>query len=173
MNSLNDNIYTASDVMQDKKVHTQALGRRIHSKSKLHSSSQADHNWKLINAFAMRLERQMGAAHSICTRVGPKHWSLFMGNWSVTLLNGKEQEVVWEAEQYHLDIVGVSSTKCHSSNTVELNEGWKLFYSGVDVTISAQGGVGIFVSPRLAHCATDWIPLGGRICLLKLRLQEQ
>ena len=71
----------------------------------------------------------MGAAHSICTRVGPKHRDFCMGNWNVTLLNGKEQELVWEAEQYHLNIVGISSTKCRGSDTVELNEGWKLFYS--------------------------------------------
>ena len=46
------------------------------------------------------------------------------------------------------------------------------FYSDVDITISGQAGVGIFVSARLAHCVTDWIQLGGRICL-KLRLQER
>ena len=37
----------------------------------------------------------------------------------------------------------------------------------------AQAGVGIFVSRRLAHCVTNCIPLGGRVCLLKLRLQER
>ena len=115
----------------------------------------------------------MGAVHSACTQVGPKHQDLHMGNWNVTSLNGKEQELVWEAEQYHLDIVGVSSTKCHGSESVELNEGWKLFYSGVDETMSTQAGLGIFLSPHLAHCITDWIPLGKRVCLLKLRLQEQ
>ena len=62
---------------------------------------------------------------------------------------------------------------CRRSDTVELNEGWKLFYSGVDVTMSAQAGVGIFESPRLAHCVTDWILVGGKVCLLKLRLQER
>ena len=85
----------------------------------------------------------------------------------------RKQESIWEAEQYHLYIIGVSSTKCHGSNTVELNEGWKLFYSGVNVTMSAQAGVGIFVSTHLTHCVTDWIPLGERVCLLKLRLQKQ
>ena len=112
----------------------------------------------------------MGAAHSISTQVGPKRQDLYMGNWNVTLLNGKEQELVWEAEQYHLDIAGVSSIKCCGSDTVELNEGWKLFYSAVDVTMSAQAGIAIFVSPCLAHCVTDWILLEGRVCLLKLRL---
>ena len=88
-------------------------------------------------------------------------------------LNGKEQELVWEAEQYHLDIVGVSSTTCRGSDAVEWNQGWKLFYSGVDVTMSAQARVSVFVSSRLVHCVTDWIPLGGRVFLLKLRLQER
>ena len=79
----------------------------------------------------------------ICTRVGPKYRNLCMSNWNVTSLNGKKQELVWEAEQYHLDIVEVSSTKCRSSDVVELKEGWKLFYSGVDVTMSAQVGIAI------------------------------
>ena len=50
MNSLNDNIHTALDVTQDKKVCIQALGRVACSKSKLHSPPQADHNGKPINA---------------------------------------------------------------------------------------------------------------------------
>ena len=112
------------------------------------------------------MEKKRGAAHSICTRVGPKSRDLRMGNWNVTSLNAKEQELVWEAEQYHLDIVGVSTTQCRGSNTVELNEEWKLFYPGVDATMSAQAGVGIFVISRLAHCVTDWVPLGGRVGLL-------
>ena len=69
-----------------------------------------------------------------------------MNNWNVTSLNGKEQKLFWEAKQYHLDIVGNSSTKSRCSDTVELNEGWKLFYSNVDVTMSAQAGVGIFAA---------------------------
>ena len=39
--------------------------------------------------------------------------------------------------------------------------------------MSAQAGVGTFVSPLLAHSITDWILLGAKVCLLKLRLQEQ
>ena len=102
---------------------------------------------------------------NICTRVGPKRWDICMGNWNATSLNKKEQELVWKGEQYHIDIVGISYTKCRGSDIDELNEGWKLFYSGVDVTMSGQVGAGIFVSPRLAHYVTDWIPLGGRVCL--------
>ena len=60
MNCSNDNIHTASSVTQDKKILVWALGRGARSKSKLHSPTQADHNWKPIDVFSMRLERQMG-----------------------------------------------------------------------------------------------------------------
>ena len=83
MNSPNDNIHTTLGVAQDKKVHIQVLGRGAHSPPK------ADHNWKPINAFAMHLVRQIRAAQSICTRVGPKHQDLHVGNWNITSLNGK------------------------------------------------------------------------------------
>ena len=97
----------------------------------------------------------MGAMHSICTRVGPKYWDLDMINWNITLLNGKQKELVWEAEQYYLSIIGVFSTKCCGSDTVELNEGWKLFYLGVYVTMSAQARVSLFISTHLADYVTD------------------
>ena len=103
----------------------------------------------------------------------PKHRDLAVGNWNICSLSRKEEELVWEAGQYHLDIVGISSTKRRGSGTVELNDGWKLFYSGVDTTMSAQAGVGLLVSPHLAHCVVDWTPLGGRVCLLKVRLQKR
>ena len=82
----------------------------------------------------MHLLRVWGSKWRQCTRVGPKHRDLRMGIWNITSLNGKEQESVWQVEQCCLDIVKVSFTKRRGSDTVELNEGWKLFYSGVDVT---------------------------------------
>ena len=33
----------------------------------------------------------------------------------------------------------------------------------------AQAGVGIFISPQLSDCVFDWIPLGSRLCILKLK----
>ena len=36
-----------------------------------------------------------------------------------------------------------------------------------------KAGAGSFVSPRLAYCFTDWIPLGGRVCILELWLQKR
>ena len=39
--------------------------------------------------------------------------------------------------------------------------------------MSAQAGVGLLVSPNIAECVVDWVPVGGRVCLLKLRLQER
>ncbi|MCP3656858.1 MAG: endonuclease/exonuclease/phosphatase family protein, partial [Herbaspirillum sp.] len=97
---------------------------------------------------------------------------LAIGNWNITTLTGKEQELVEEAKYYRLDIVGISSTRFRGSGTVDLDRGWKLHYSGVATSLSAQAGVGILTSPRLADCVIEWIPLGGRVCLLKLRLKE-
>ena len=115
----------------------------------------------------------MGAAHRQRTRVGPNCRDLAIGNWNVSSLTGKEQELVCEAQQYRLDVVGISSTKRRGSGTVELNGGWKIFYSGVHAAMSAQAGVGLLVSPNIAECVVDWVPLGGTVCLLKLRLQER
>ena len=56
---------------------------------------------------------------------------------------------------------------------MELNGGWKIFYSGVDAAMSAQAGVGLLVSPNIAECVFDGVSRGVRVCLLKLKLQER
>ena len=37
----------------------------------------------------------------------------------------------------------------------------------------AQAGVGLLVSPNIAECVVDWVPLEGKVCLLNLRLQKR
>ena len=94
--------------------------------------------------------------------------------WAIgTSFHSIEKNRNWFGRQCHLNIFRVSSTNFCGSDTVELNEGWKLFYLGVDVTMSAQAEVGIFVSPRLFHWDTDWILFEKRVCVLKLKLQER
>ena len=115
----------------------------------------------------------MGVAHKKCTRIGLNCRDLAIGNWNVSALTGKEQELVCETQQYRLDVVGISSTKRRGSGTVELNGGWKIFYSGVDAAMLTQAGVGSLVSPNIAECVIDWAPLGGRVCLLKIKLQKR
>ena len=118
----------------------------------------------------------MEAAQSIRTRdnvahSGVYHHQLLLGNWNI--LTGKELEVVEEAKRYHLNIIGVSSSKRRGSGTVDLDGRWKLFYSGADPSMSAQAGVGILTSPRLSNCVPDWIPLGSRACMLKLKISDR
>ena len=60
--------------------------------------------------------------------------------------------------------MGISLTKCLGSGTVELNGGWKIFYSGVDIAMSAQAGVGLLASPNVVECVVVWVPLEGRAC---------
>ena len=99
----------------------------------------------------------MEAAQSVRTRDNVahsrvNHHQLLLGNWNILTLTGKELELVEEAKQYHLDIIGVSSTKRRGSGTVVLDGGWKLFYSGADPSMSAQAGVGILTSHSLSDC---------------------
>ena len=54
-----------------------------------------------------------------------------------------------------------------------MNGGWKIFHSGVDAAMSAQAVVGLLVRTNIAKCVVEWTPLGGRVCLLQLRLQQQ
>ena len=81
-------------------------------------------------------------------------------------------KLIEEAKKYHLDIVGVFSTKRRGSGIVDLDGGWKLFYSGADPSISAQAGVEILISPQLSDCVFDWIFWGSRACMLKLKVKD-
>ena len=80
-------------------------------------------------------------------------------------------ELVEEAKRYHLDVIGISSTKRRGSGIVDLDGGWKLFYSGADPKMSAHAGVGILTSPQMSDCVSEWIPLGSRVCMLKLNVK--
>ena len=84
----------------------------------------------------------MEAAQSIHTRDNVahsrvNHYQLRLGNWNILTITGKELELVEEAKRYHLNIIGVSSIKRRGSGTVDLDGGWKLFYSGTDPSMSA------------------------------------
>ena len=119
----------------------------------------------------------MEAAQSICTQDDVahsrvSHHQLLLGNWNILTLTGKKLELVEEAKQYHLHIIGISSNKRHGSGTVDLDGEWKLFYSGADPRMYAQVGVGIFTSSRLSDSVSDWILLGSRVCMLKLKILD-
>ena len=120
----------------------------------------------------------MEAAQSICTRdnvahLQVNHHQLMLGNWNILTLTRKELELVEEAKRYHLDIIGAFSAKRRGSGTVDLDGVWKLFYSKADPSMSAQAVVGIFTSPRLSDCASDWIPLGSQVCMLKRKVLDR
>jgi len=74
------------------------------------------------------------------------------GTCNITSLSGKEHELVEEAKRYSLDVVGISSTKRRDSNTVDVDNGWKLFYSGVDPAKFAQAGGDTFKPPAGKLC---------------------
>ena len=139
MNRANDNIHTASGVAQEKKVRVRALGRGpvrkvsyilphkliVTRNPSMHSlrvwkgeCGSAQHPYSSWYQTSKSLHGQLKRHFTQCKRTGTG----------------------LEAEQNNLDIVGVSSTKGRGSDSVELNEGWKLFYSGVDVTMLLRLG---------------------------------
>jgi len=68
---------------------------------------------------------------------------LVIGNWNI---NDWKLELAEEAKRYSPDVVGISWTKRRGSKTVELDDGWKLFYSSSEPAWFAQAGVGILVA---------------------------
>ena len=106
-------------VIQRNSYGVRVLGRGARSKNK-RQSSPASPSGSSTNVPATRLERRMEAAQSVCTRDNVahspvNHHQLLLGNWNILTLTGKELELVEEAKRYHLDIIGVSSTKRRGS----------------------------------------------------------
>ena len=64
-------------------------------------------------------------------------------------------ELVEEAKRYRLDVLGISSFQRLGSGTVDLDGGWKLFYSGADPKTSAHAGVGILTSLQMSDCVSE------------------
>ena len=58
-----------------------------------------------------------------------------------SLSQEKSLELVEEAKKYHLVIDGVSSTKRCGPGIVHSDDGYKLFHSGADPSMSAQVGM--------------------------------
>ena len=140
-----------SVIAPNKKDRVRVLGRGACSKSKRHSPP-ASLLSSSTNVPATRLERwsrtvQNNRTQGYAAHFRRKHHRLLLGSWNVITLTGKESELVEEAKKYHLDIVGVSSIKRRGSGIVDLDGGWKLFYSGADSSMSAQAGVGFLTSP--------------------------
>ena len=79
----------------------------------------------------------------------PNPWTvtLAMGTWNVTLLGGKESELVQEVELYWLEIVGLTSTHILGSGTQLLERGWTLFHSGVARGEMWRAGMGLLIAP--------------------------
>jgi len=78
-------------------------------------------------------------------------------------------QIDWRSQPIALGVAGISSTNSRGSNTAELKDEWKLFFSGVKPTHSSEA-VGILVSPQLTGYVDEWIPLREIVCILRLKL---
>ena len=137
------------------------LGRGAHFKNKRQSLS-ASPSGSSTNVPATQWESRMEAVQSTRTRDNillsqVNHHQMLLGNWNILTLTEKKLAFV----EKQSDILSILSE--FGSGTVDLDGGWKLFYSGADSCVSAQAGVGILTSPRLSDCVSDWIPLGSTV----------
>ena len=112
-------------VIQRKPNCVRVLGRGAHSKNK-RQSPPANSSGSSTNVPATRSERRTEAAQSTCTQDNVaisrvNHHQLLLGNWNILPLTGKELKLVEKAKRYHLDVIGVSSTKKRGSGTVDLD----------------------------------------------------
>ena len=150
--------HAAAVVEQNRKDRIRVLSRGARLKSKRHSPP-ASFSGSFTNGPAIRLERRSKTAQSNRIQCYVAHFRkhiLLLVNWNVLIPTRKGLALVEEAKNYHLDIVGRSSTKRRSSGIVDLDDGWKRFYSGTDPSISARVDVGFLISLQLF----DWISLG-------------
>ncbi|VDP14878.1 unnamed protein product [Soboliphyme baturini] len=118
----------------------------------------ATHGIDVIENYTGSVAARVTKGCAGCWEKAPRNrhhqWELKVGNWNISSLRGKEQELVDETMKYQLDIVGLSSTKRPGSGLLNLN-GRKLFYSDVDITTRAQAGIGVLVEPNLADRKID------------------
>ncbi|VDP27326.1 unnamed protein product [Soboliphyme baturini] len=103
-----------------------------------------------------------------------QEWDPKVGNWNISSLRRKQRELVDDAIEYQLDIVGLSSMKRPGAGLLNLSHlsGGKLFFSRVAITTCAQAGVGVLVEPNLADRIIDWKPISGTVVILRLKLQQ-
>jgi len=67
-------------------------------------------------------------------------------------------------------LVEVSSIKRRSSETVNMDGGWELFYSGADSSVSAQADAH---DPPVVKLCVRLVPLRSWVCILKLKVENQ
>lgn len=106
------------------------------------------------------------------TRSSPE-FILKIGTWNICSLNGKKKELIEMAQEYKLDILGLAETKQKGSGIEDLDDGWKLFYVGVDASAHSQAGVGILISPQLMSKVVKRVHISSRVIIVRLTLPEE
>ncbi|KAI3367660.1 hypothetical protein L3Q82_026213, partial [Scortum barcoo] len=97
-----------------------------------------------------------------------------IGTWDVTLLGGKEPELVREVERYRLETVGLTSTHgLGSLGTQLLERGWTLHYSGVAQGERRRAGVGLLIAPQLSRHVLEFTPVNERVASLHLQVGDR
>lgn len=87
--------------------------------------------------------------------------------WNVKTMAkaGKIQNAIQEMKRMNIGIMGVSEMRWPNSGEMKV-EDHTVFYSGTDG--SHEHGVGVIISPNIAHCITNFVPISDRAMLLQV-----
>ena len=118
-------------------------------------------------------ERYLNSTFSRANHCNQQHqYKTHIDIWNITTLTGKEIELIEEARQYQLDMVGISLKKRKDKGILSLNNDWQLFYLDVDPSICTQAGVAILLLSHLVDAVLKWEPISDRVSLIRLQLKK-
>ncbi|KAK7880575.1 hypothetical protein WMY93_032787 [Mugilogobius chulae] len=114
-----------------------------------------------------------GGRGEVPRRPKPCARSLALGTWNVTSLAAKKPELGQKVEHFRLDKVCLTSTHSLGSETITLERGWTLHFSGVAHGVRRRAGVGLLIAPQLSRRVLEFTPVDERVASLRLRVGDR
>ena len=86
------------------------------------------------------------------------------GHWNVRILYqaGKLHQVLWEMENYNIELFCVSEARWVDSGKSILSTGHTILYSG-QTDQRHRGGVAVIVTRKVGKSLLDWKPISDRL----------
>lgn len=118
-------------------------------------------------------QTQKGVATSTADLLKPKT-KLRIGCWNVRTMyqTGKLAQIVNEAENYGIDILGISEARWTGSGKRRLTSGHTLLYSGRQDHLH-QEGVAIIMKKEATKSLLEWNPVSERIMVARFDSNSQ
>lgn len=96
-----------------------------------------------------------------------------MGIWNINTLTGKEVEIVEEMKQNKLQILGLSETKKKGKGKMQLDNGYMLYYTGVQQDQRAKEGVGIIINDEMDKRVIQFKAVNSRVMVVSIEFSRE